>query len=301
MKENWIVEAETAISGLFGASLTLTRHGANGQAVGICPICLQRTGDGGEDRFVTFREGNYWCRRCENKGWWDVTRKPTREEIEGQKEKKSEELKTLYQMMHQCKDWCHYNKEVIRELWGEQGLTPADIDKWGLGYCNHYPSMLESIGPTLTIPVFFGGELWDIRHRVLNPASGATRYRSHLPGLVPIWFNLDRAKPSPTVFVVEGEKKAMIMDRSGFPTIGYPGVNQLKFAPALITREFKPNQEIVFVPDPGTECQVIGVAQELKKRGFRVSLVDPLTKPDDFILEYGVVCMQDAIKMRRWL
>lgn len=284
---NWISAASDAVG------VSLKPH-VDGQAVGACPNCRQ-----GQDRFVVFVEGNYWCRTCNTKGWWRDT-KPTKEELEKIKEEKRRSLEIIHTKMSRCSDWIKYHDQVSEaiEIWFEHGVGIDSIMRWGLGYCKSAP--LAPDHESLTIPVFYRGRLIDIRHRIIGAIDG-NKYRSHVAGLTPPFFNLDAIASGKRLYVVEGEKKAIVLMAAGVtPCISYPGIG---FAGQIASTIFgecgmeKP--DIVFIPDPGSTEKIEQVSMEIATAGHKCFILDLFDKPDDFMHEYGANSFFGALKMVR--
>lgn len=303
----WMIEAEEKMK------TPLTYHTSD-QATGPCPMCDRLDGDGGEDRLVCFEDGGWFCRGCKRQqetnpnrkytGWWSNDNR-TPERVEERKREKLERTKEAYSRMHTCQDWIAYSQAVNSDQalmfhWLEQGLQENTVLRWGLGYCTETPCD-EQKRPSLTIPVFFQGKLFDIRHRIIG-AEGNEKYRSHLPGVVPIYFNLDGIKGGQQVYVVEGEKKAMVLMQEGFsPCLAYPGINFIQYLAPLLKREGSKDQEFILLPDPGSVMKVEQAVYPLRREGYICSIVDPIEKPDDMVLEYGPSSLKAAVDLRRRL
>lgn len=266
---------------------TLSYHTPN-QQVGPCPDC------GGTDRFVVFQEGNYWCRQCGKKGWW-LDNKPTKEELEQIRQERKKEQNKLFEYMHHCQVWQEYHsQDNCYDLWTTAGFTTDEIDKWGLGVCSSCPTAQDY--SSLTIPVFYKGELWDIRHRLLGANNGA-KYRSHLPGISPLFFNTDSLYADKDVYVVEGEKKVIKVASVNIKSvIGYPGIEYRNRLTDFLNRKLKPSQRVIFVPDPDSHSQILDSAREVKAKCYIAEL---WMKPDDLIIEFGSSAFIEAISIVR--
>lgn len=284
---NWIETASSVVG------VPLKPH-VEGQAVGPCPNCRQ-----GKDRFVAFVEGNWWCRACSSKGWWRET-KPSKEELEQIKEDKRRAAEMAYARMSRCSDWIKYHDNVSEgiEIWFEHGIGIDSIMRWGLGYCKSAPLSPEH--ESLTIPVFYKGRLVDIRHRIIGAPDG-NKYRSHMYGLTPPFFNLDAIAGGKKLYVVEGEKKAIILMAAGFsPTISYPGIGFAdRIASNILNESRGEKQDIVFIPDPGSADKIESISGELASSGHKCFMLDLFDKPDDFLHEYGKNSFFGALKMVR--
>ena len=213
-------------------------------------------------------------------------------------QQKAAESKAAYAAMHDNRDWLAYNDSARADLWLERGINEASIEKWGLGFCERAP-FTNPIAPSLTIPVFYGQRLYDIRHRILGGAEGQ-KYRSHLKGIVPVYFNLDNLGGGKQVYLVEGEIKAIRLMQEGVsPVIAYPGIQFIQYITGLVKRHGTPGQEFIAIPDPGTFTQVEKYLGTVAELGNTCSIVELIDKPDDFVDEFGAICLTDAIRMRR--
>lgn len=294
---SWIDAASEAVG------VSLKPH-VEGQAVGPCPNCQQ-----GKDRFVVFVEGNFWCRACNTKGWWREN-KPTKEELERIREEKRRNIEIMYTKMSRCSDWIKYHDNVSEavEIWFEHGVGIDSIMRWGLGYCKSAPLCPEN--ESLTIPVFHRGRLVDIRHRLIGAIDG-NKYRSHMAGLTPPFFNLDAVASGKRLHIVEGEKKAIILMAAGIaPTISYPGIGFAGNICHMVEQECNGSKlDIVFIPDPGSfdlppnskeeVSKLEQAAIDLSNLGHRCFALDLFDKPDDFLHEYGVNNFHGALRMVR--
>ena len=270
------------------------------QIEGRCPFPVCRNDPikkGGTDRFVVFQNGNAWCRQCNNKLTW---RREAQEERAERQQKEQADRRSLRQEIARCTDWVTYHDNVGKgaALWKQAGITNEDIDRWGLGYCDRVPNCTYDT-PSLTIPVFYKNILVDIRHRVLQP-QGDDKYRSHLPKLPPAYFNLDGLLNQRQCFFVEGEKKAIVVAHNGLMACAYPGVEFARYLTDIIPQVLDASQELIFLPDPGSNRQLNPTLHALREKGYQTKVVDLFLKPDDFIMEYGVAPLLQAIPQARW-
>lgn len=250
------------------------KHHAAGEMTGAtCPICGT-----GHDRLVVFEEGNFWCRKCNHRGYWKLS------SVNGVKPDARRTSDIYREKMSGCQDWIEYHDRVlgeqsIRELWGRWGVLEQEIHTWGLGYTDRCPS--ETNSPSLTIPVWSNNILTDIRHRLLSDQVSG-KYRSHKPGLKPTIFNVDSIGMSETVLVVEGEIKTIILSRIWKSVVGLPGKQH-----SILELNIDPLQTVVLMLDPGSDEESQRMAQDLKDRGIRSRIAFPFDKPDDLLLEFG--------------
>lgn len=290
----WAGEAQSKLEQMFPHFPFNLHFHKHDQVEGACPFPKCR---GGEDRLVVFQNGNVWCRRCNQKASW---RKESEEERKRRQAKEQEDRRTLRQVIAQCTDWVGYHDNVGlgAALWKAAGITNEDIDRWGLGYCDRVPNCGYDT-PSLTIPVFYKNTLVDIRHRVLKPQAD-DKYRSHLPKLPPAYFNLDGLLNQPRCFFVEGEKKAIVVAHNGLPVASFPGLDSARYLTNIIPQLLTVSQELVFLPDPGSETQLAPTFCNLRSQGYIVKVLDLFMKPDDFVLEYGTEPLLRAIPQARW-
>lgn len=206
------------------------------EACGPCPFCSLAD----EDGFLVWTNGGYFCRQCSAKGWLDEndprTKPLTPEQkvelrlrrLERQQREQEQRLNRLEQM-HQCQDHLRYHANLtgqLREYWWDEGIYDAAIDKYLLGYCDRCPTFQES--SSYTIPIINGGQLENIRHRLALP-NGKGKYRPHMAGLGISLFNADALETArERIVIVEGEKKAIVLDQAGFAAVGITGKRAFK-------------------------------------------------------------------------
>lgn len=257
------------------------------EVAGACPFCKQ-----GTDRFLMFAEGNYWCRKCHKKGWWRTT---SAEELAEQKKTALASQQETRRRLQSCNDWKTYHRNVHEHMsdWLSHGLEESDVLRYQLGYTTNRWNL-----PSLTIPIFFQGLLVDIRHRLLG--TDTDKYRSHFANTPPGFLNGDAVTTSQKIFLVEGEKKAIILEKYGIaPTVSYPGINTQDALIAFLHDQGTEGQDIVYIPDPNTYETILYASRELKKHGRHVSIVELFLKPDDLLLRYGATPLVNAIARKQ--
>lgn len=189
--------------------------------------------------------------------------------------------------------------ENFQELWLKEGMSLESIMRWGLGYCHQIPIYPRS--PSLTIPVFGGGRLLDIRHKLLKTSPMSGKYRSHVAGigLVVNLFNRDSLRVSNCV-IVEGEKKAIILEDHGIAACGVYGSGGVG---ELVSIAKRTPLTVIVALDPDVEDQAWNLSSQLVQTGATVSIAHFPTKPDDFVLRYGIdvthEILQQAMRVKR--
>ena len=260
-----------------------------------CPQC----GDGGKgarsDRFRLFDDDKplVWCRKCGYQAFidnLDGARQLTEAEklelrlrsIE-RKQAETERRLTALEEMARCTDHLAYHRNMQDEAWlywNQQGMLNETITRYQLGYCQRCP--LDHEGrPSYTIPVINGGKLRNIRHRIQG-ASNGDKYRPHRAGLPATLFNADNvARKAPSIMVLEGEKKSIVAEQSGFLSVGTMGSASFNLAWA---RRFDNFKTVYVAYDPDAIEKAATVAALFSGRGRVVSFPE---KFDDFVNIYG--------------
>lgn len=270
---------------------------------GPCPWC------GGRDRFRVWQDRrNYWCRpgpgHCNRKGFVDelMTGKLSREErqqlalearvaaLERQQKENDRRLSAL-ERMARCTDHLVYHRnlaendpdDVALGYWLSEGMTPALIEDYCLGWCPRCPTDRDG-RPSYTIPVFGrdGKTLINIRHRLMGADKGG-KYRPHMPGLGAQLFNarLTNGDAGDTIVVTEGEKKSIVASAAGLPAVGIMGKRAFKRAWLAWLAPFS---RIYIALDPDAMESAFKLAALFEGRGRVVSLP---AKLDDMIVRYG--------------
>lgn len=257
----------------------------SGEYSAACPFC-----GAGEDRFRFWRDaGRYWCRVCDAKGFvGDAIRfDPDRyaEWKARQKEERRRAKLSALGRLRESQQHKRYHKNLTdRSFWYRYGLTDRTIDAYKLGYSSICPTFPKSA--SYTIPIKFRGQLYNIRHRLVEP-NGSGKYRPEMAGLPAAMFNADILENgldwSSEVVIVEGEVKALVLQQQGFGAVAIPGASVFKEKWA----SFFQGKNVYVAMDPGVEEQAARIWRTLGEAGVRVRLCSFPVKPDDFFVLYG--------------
>ena len=254
-----------------------------------CPYC------GGEDRFLIWAEGNYLCRQCGAKGWVDEKDpKPTdtaearlrrleREQATAKRERAElHQRMTALERMAKSTDHVAYHQALNSESyqhWLSEGVSVDSIERYKLGFCHRCPTASNG-SPSYTIPVVNGGELLNIRHRLIEPCGG--KYRPHMTGLGVQLFNADvLTTGADSVLLTEGAKKAIVAGQFGFSVAAIMG--QRSFKPEwLAAFEQVPTVYVALDPDAMESAYRLGAMFNGRARVAHLPC-----KLDDAFVKYG--------------
>lgn len=250
-----------------------------------CPFCGQ-----GEDRFRFWpNDKNFWCRRCDTRGFVSDTDtlafdratwlKWQAQEAERKHQEELKRLDLLDRLNRDNKTILYHEQMKDRQFWYDKGLLDETIDWFELGYC---PSCPTAPGrPSYTIPVMYMGRLYNIRHRLVN-SDDKGKYRPEMAGLPAAMFNADTLKgPGGYVALVEGEIKTMVLEQWGISAIGIPGAACFKSKWLSLF----PKTKVVFIAlDPGQEEQAKSIGYMFKNAGIPARVCRFKVKPDDFLV-----------------
>lgn len=261
------------------------------EACGPCPIERQ-----GDDRFIIWINGNYYCRRCGATGWLDEDeqhiltpeelrlRRIEAEQNRARLERRAHDRRiAALERMAACTDHLTYHQQMdadgYRELWYEEGLYDTIIDRHHLGVCYGCPTDFHD-RMSMTIPVVNGGKLVNIRHRLIGADNG-DKYRPHMAHLGNTLFNADNVyADAPQIIITEGEKKSLQLEQQGFLSVGTMG--KTGFEPPWAVR-FRRFDRVYVALDP----DAIDKGRELARLfGDRGRLVELPVKADDFFTKY---------------
>jgi DNA primase len=275
--------------------------------VGPCPFCGQ-----GHDRFhVWLDKSNYWCRVCGKKGFIDENEpKPTdpaearlrrleREQAAAKRER--EELHrrmTALERMAKSTDHIAYHQALnagAYEYWFSEGVTDESIERYKLGYCHRCPTAKNG-SPSYTIPVVNGGELLNIRHRLIDDNAKGGRYRPHMAGLGVQLFNADvLASGADSVLLTEGAKKAIVAGQFGFEVAAIMGKRAFK-PEWLAAFEQVPTVYVALDPDAMESAYRLGAMFNGRARVAHLPC-----KLDDAFVKYGATAsdIRDFMRLAR--
>lgn len=226
---------------------------------GPCPIC------GGRDRCIV-SNGFYWCRHssvCGGKGnlasrsasKFRFSQEHLRRIENEQKRKEQKKIKEQGEKiaaLNRSKVWREYHRALLKNFsllqrLESEGITLSAINHYQLGYAARfrtydYESKKSVDVPALSFPHFSLMDKFkclNIRMRILDHryAERVAKYlpwRSNLPVLFfPAFTEQDRE-----IVIIEGEKKAIVLQEHGIPAIGLWGIHAVKeeWAPWIIHR-----------------------------------------------------------------
>jgi hypothetical protein len=162
--------------------------------------------------------------------------------------------------------------------WHNEGFNDDTINGFYLGYCAACPMDYPDHRPSVTIPVYARGILWNIRHRILGAEDG-DKYRPQTKNLPRVLFNADNlmAAPSTYIMLVEGEKKSMMATQVGWWSVGTMGQDGFNPEWADAFRRFK---NVYVILDPDARESAVEIAQLFGERGHVVDLPEKL---DDYL------------------
>lgn len=274
-----------------------------------CPVC------GGDvskdtDRFRFWLDrGNYWCRKCELRGfvvteeekgygytssdWYKKSKeveerqaKAEEERIRDAKEKISKMNASQYDIEYHAA--LMKNGDMLEYVMANWGLTVDMVKKYMIGYANVCPTYNKS--DSITIPVYFKNMLFNIKHRLLRIDDKGGRYRPQIAGIPPALYNVNALNNVDEAIVVEGEFKSMVVqDRTGIATVGTPSATIFK---DKWLKFFDRIKKVYVVLDPDASTHAESIANKLASVVGDVRLVATLTKPDDFFVLYGGTAYQ---------
>jgi hypothetical protein len=274
--------------------LHFKRKTAN-EASAACPWCL------GDDRFLVFSDNGYWCRRCGRKGWLDEEddewqelspeerrlRLIEAEQRRARREREEQERRlSALERMHNCTDhldYFHNSPHDKLEYWLDEGMTLDTIQRYQLGWCPRCPTDREG-RPSFTIPVYDrdAKTLINIRHR-LERSNGGDKYRPHVAGLGQQLFNsFFTTSRDDSIIITEGEKKSIILDQEGFPSVGIMGKRSFM---RQWLKWLEPFRTVYVALDPDASESAERLAGLFGDRG---RVLDLPVKADDFFVRYGV-------------
>lgn len=281
-----------------------------------CPQCKGDVHKGGDlpDRFVMFRVSRLgfslgFCRKCGYRWTPKNGKHPTKDQIDEWRRNQIEVEKARMdaarrslEFLQNDKIWQQFyaqNNDWSRQAFRDRGIADSWIEYLQLGLMPDYlvkHGDLAYHSPAHTIPVWgVGGVVQNIKLRILNPQTGADRYRNFYA--VGSSFLFVPAYDLPlrgAGVLVEGEFKAMVMEQKlddvGLRVVGL----QSKTPSAAIFENLKDLDPIYVWLDPdakereakGKESAVEYVTRMVGKE--RVRVVDCPVKSDDGIVKFGL-------------
>lgn len=199
-----------------------------------CPRCLDSGHYGRDlpDRFRMFpaepgKSARGWCRSCHYFEWADVdseSGRPSKEAIEAATKERlrlteleNQRIKEKVKAIADSNFWRKWHETMTpeqRRLWEREGIPSFFIDYYSLGFVADHTYCYGGSqwhSPALTIPHYDQGwQLSNIQYRLLDPTSGAGKYRQ-TAGLPAAMFLTEPDEPLDRgILIVEGAKKAMV-------------------------------------------------------------------------------------------
>ena len=240
------------------SQVSYLRKVTTGEWKSSCPQCKGDIHQDGSkpDRFMIWTKSKTTggimglCRRCgymwfpddNDKNYKAPSPEVIEERLQLDKKNKKSEIDTYMQNIHEMqkdKPWETYQENlqdspVAKQMMLDRGINDDWwLSYWRLGYCpdkgySHKGQLHNS--PSLTIPLqaTMTREVFNIRHRLLEPVDNGDKYRPERSGLPSGLFlcDLDRELTGKCL-VVEGEFKAMTthltIDDPDLHVVGIPG------------------------------------------------------------------------------
>jgi len=208
---------------------------------GPCPSC------GGDDRFIV-SNGYFWCRQCGRKGSLEriggikpdpESRRQAKIAAQKAEKERQEEQRVKLVNLNKSRVWEIFhqnlinNDQMILHL-QKEGISLRSIEKYQLGYHPKFSAYRPDTSmfvyvPSVAFPHFNGGRCLNIRMRILDKEFTAAhaKYLPYRSGLPTMFFRAFEPEDR-EVLIVEGEKKAIVLQEIGIPAIGLWGIHALK-------------------------------------------------------------------------
>jgi hypothetical protein len=274
-----------------------------GEYSSACPVC---GGDPSKDtdRFRFWVDkGNYWCRKCDIKGfvvtekddagysdsgWYKKVEEMKRRQEDVERQRILEAKKAIAAVSSSQLDAEYHialmnSPDMVGYVSRNWGVSVDLMKKYMIGYARRCPTYSDS--DSITIPVYYDGDLFNIRHRILRVSDRSGKYRPQIKSIPPALFNADSIDGASEVVVVEGEFKAIVIeDAVGIPTVGTPGAQVFK---DKWVRFFDGVKKVFVALDPNTTTEARKIASAINRIVDDVMVVEMPVKPDDFFVKYG--------------
>lgn len=282
---------------------------------GSCPQCggVPHQNGSAPDRFVMFVIGRYgfplgFCRKCGYR-WTDKGNLPSKEDVDQWRQyqievekSRLEAAKRSLELLQNDKAWEQFysnNNAYSRNIFTEWGISPSWVDYLKLGLITDYAIKSgEEVyhSPAVTIPVWnVGSVVQNVKIRLTNPRTDRDRYRNLYPMGQSYLFVPRHDQPlKNTVILVEGEKKAIVLEQYlDNPNLRVVGLQTKTPAPELFSQLNQVEIAYIFLdPDAfekenkAKESAVEYVTRMIGRQ--RARIVDAPVKIDDGIVKYGV-------------
>lgn len=198
-----------------------------------------------------------------------------------------ERTKNALAELREARMWVKYEQNLSqspshREMWCDEGIPGWWQEEYHLGYA---PNFYE--GESLVIPVFtpFDNEPVNIRHRIIGRTGD--KYRPEKAGLpASFYWAFPALGATPDIFLVEGEKKAMVLRRylseagaNSIQVVGFMGKNGLK---AELVPQIANTEHVYYIPDPNVERELIW--KHIQTLGIITTIIQLPRKVDDMLV-----------------
>lgn len=265
-----------------------------GELHGPCPHCGE-----GDDRFIVWLEGNYFCRVCHRRGWVEdgsarvVTAADLTEAKQAKRERQFQKL-SQWQAGYNVGYLEGYHSrmdEEQREYWLHEGITPRNIDRYMLGYVpqrrfmGRNKTVFKSDAYVIPHADPCSGQIVNAQYRINHlPPNAGGKYRQE-PDLPPASFYTLRQPRGGRAIVVEGAKKGIVLGQliqDALQLVCWPGATP---AEHLLT-ELEAYETLWLILDPGPGRDA-AVARAIKALGHRIRIIELPVKPDDAVRQHG--------------
>lgn len=175
-----------------------------------------------------------------------------------------------------------YHKAVaphLDTLFSRWGLTEETVETFKVGYCDACPTSTYS--DSFTAPYYLGGNLVDIRHRLLSP-NGQGRYRPEVDDHPEHLFNLAAVGLEDWLILVNREFNTMLLGQVDLPAVGLPSTFKRSWLSSL-----EDQKKIFIALDPGQDEAARSIGRLLTGAGVDARVCSLPFSPVDMLVRYG--------------